>query len=193
MRKARGLYPADLGFNRDEFDILVELEMYTEAIYSIQPVIAKMYTDVNLWFVYANLLVKMSEASPSAEQAGSLRERALDSFDVVAGIDPDHVGAYYNMGVLLLKDTNELIRRYKSLGDSSEELRKSEEISGLIEEKMTRAIPVWEKLAVIEKDEVKLDKILSNLKNFYTQLGMTEKATLIEDRMIEEYLNSLGN
>ena len=105
---------------------------------------------------------------------------ARQAYTDAINVDPNYYNAYYNLGVLAMTDVNIYIKKQNALGYSKEDLKKADELEPIIQEKLSIALPLWEKTVSLKDDEL---PALETLAYLYTMKKMLDKAENIQTKI----------
>ena len=105
---------------------------------------------------------------------------ALEAYQNAVKADPNYYNAHYNIGVIYITDAQTIIKEQNSLGYSKEDLKKADGMEPIIQEKLSAALPIWEKIVSLNPDEIPALETLSYL---YTMQKMYDKAEAIKDKI----------
>jgi tetratricopeptide (TPR) repeat protein len=107
-------------------------------------------------------------------------ELARKAYTAAINADPNYYNGHYNLGVLAMTEVNIYIKEQNALGYSKTDLKKSEELEPIIQEKLSLALPLWEKTVLLKDDEM---PALETLAYLYTMKKMYDKAESIQEKI----------
>ena len=167
IRSAREVHPNDVNIQKYEINILIQQEKVDEAKAGIENAIAKEPNNPDLHFS----LGVIHEELKALDEARASYKKAME-------IDPNHFNSTFNLGVMVFNESNELIKERNAL--SYKEEKKYNELSRQINERLTEALPYWEKLYELNGTD---ETVLETLKYIYVNLKMNDKAEKIADEL----------
>ncbi len=176
IKEARKIYPNDIDLAKYEINLLIRLERTDEAMTEIENSIKEEPDNADLLFS----LGVLKDETGDKEGAWETYKRAIE-------VDPDHFNSYFNMGAMLFNDTNALVKEQGALnyypGKSNykaEEKKKYETLNASIEDKLTEALPIWEKLHSLKSEDA---DVMTSLIYVYKGLGKMDKAKAIQSKL----------
>ncbi len=179
-REIRKVYPEDNDLSRTEISLLIQMQKVEEAEENLKAQLEAEQDDPNLWFTLGILNEEIAEKVEDEAEKEDRKNRAMEAYNKAVEADPSHYSAQYNKGVMLISEANEIIKERNALGVSKADLKKAEELTPIIQEKLKVALPQWEIIKDLKGDDVPTLETLSYL---YTQLKMPEKAEAIMDEI----------
>jgi tetratricopeptide (TPR) repeat protein len=180
VTEARLLYPQDNELARQEINFLIKLDRAEEATENLMSAIQKEPNDPNLYFTLGILHEEIMAKLDSVEQKAKRLQLALEAYQNAVKADPNYYNAHYNIGVIYITDAQTIIKEQNSLGYSKEDLKKADGMEPIIQEKLSAALPIWEKIVSLNPDEIPALETLSYL---YTMQKMYDKAEAIKDKI----------
>ena len=167
LAKAREIYPDNYDLQKYEINILIQQGKANEAKVALEKAIEKDPGNADLYFS----LGVINEDLKDLEGARSSYEKAI-------ALDRNHYNANFNLGVLVFNESNELIKKRNAL--DYKEKDKYASLSKQIDEKLTTALPYWEKAYSLNSDS---ETVLNSLKYIYSTLKMKDKASKISNEL----------
>ncbi|WP_420578356.1 tetratricopeptide repeat protein [Ekhidna sp.] len=167
IRKGKEVYPNDIDFAKFEINLLIQLEKTEEAKAGLEKAIEADPQNADLHFSLGVLKEELGD-----------KEGAMASYDKALEIDPDHYNSSFNKGVAVFNEANELIKERNAL--SYKEKAKSKELTGKINLKLEKALPIWEKLYSLNSSD---QTVLETLAYIYNSLGKKEKYNKLQDEI----------
>ena len=180
VRDARVLYPSDNELARQEINILIQLDRSEEATINLAKAIEAEPSDPNLHFTLGILHEEIGLKLGSEAEKNKRIELARQAYSDAINVDPNYYNAYYNLGVLAMTDVNIYIKKQNALGYSKEDLKKADELEPIIQEKLSIALPLWEKTVSLKDDEL---PALETLAYLYTMKKMLDEAENIQTKI----------
>ena len=107
-------------------------------------------------------------------------ELAREAYLAAVNADPNYYNGHYNLGVLAMTEVNIYIKKQNVLGYSKADLKKSDELEPIIQEKLSIALPLWEMTVSLKGDELPALETLSYL---YTMKKMYDEAESIQAKI----------
>lgn len=166
IKSGREIYPSNADLLKSQIDLYIKTGKVEEAKQGLTEAIEKEPDNVILAFTLGSLY----------DQNGQV-EKALQYYDKALEIDPEHYESNYNKAVLLLNLAQDVIKERNNLGTSKADMKKSEELTPLIKQKLKEALPQWEKVREVKPDDI---TALETLQYIYVQLRMKEEAEEVE-------------
>lgn len=179
-RKAIAKFPDDNDFRRNEIQLLISMEKIDEARQNLEKAIEAEPNDPALHFSLGVMYDNLSESKETDEEKSAMQDKALASYQTAIDKDPAYLNAYYNAGVMMISRANEIIKMKNNLGISKADQKKAAALEPQIVEKLTLALPYWEKVNELEADQ---QKTLETLQYLYVQLKMMDKAEAVMDQL----------
>ncbi|MBT7437960.1 MAG: hypothetical protein HN786_04990 [Cellvibrionales bacterium] len=180
IRDARVLYPSDNELARQEINVLIQLDRSEEATINLIKAIEGEPDDPNLHFTLGILHEEIGIKLDSEAEKSERIELARKAYTAAINADPNYYNGHYNLGVLAMTDVNIYIKEQNALGYSKVDLKKAEELEPIIQEKLSLALPLWEKTVSLKDDEIPALETLSYL---YTMKKMYDKAESIQEKI----------
>tara|TARA_B110000305_G_scaffold52153_1_gene57067 strand:- start:297 stop:1508 length:1212 start_codon:yes stop_codon:yes gene_type:complete len=180
IRDARVLYPSDNELARQEINILIQLDKSEEATTNLIKAIEAEPDDPNLHFTLGILHEEIGLKLDSEAEKSERIELARKAYTAAINADPNYYNGHYNLGVLAMTEVNIYIKEQNSLGYSKVDLKKSEELEPIIQEKLSLALPLWEKTVLLKDDEL---PALETLAYLYTMKKMYDEAESIHAKI----------
>ena len=180
IRDARVLYPSDNELARQEINILIQLDRSEEATTNLIKAIEAEPDDPNLHFTLGILHEEIGLKLDSEAEKSERIELARKAYMAAINADPNYYNGHYNLGVLAMTEVNIYIKEQNSLGYSKVDLKKSEELEPIIQEKLSLALPLWEKTVLLKDDEL---PALETLAYLYTMKKMYDEAESIQAKI----------
>jgi tetratricopeptide (TPR) repeat protein len=180
IRDARVLYPSDNELARQEINILIQLDKSEEATINLVKAIEAEPDDPNLHFTLGILHEEIGLKLDSEAEKSERIELARKAYTAAIDADPNYYNGHYNLGVLAMTEVNIYIKEQNSLGYSKVDLKKSEELEPIIQEKLSLALPLWEKTVLLKDDEI---PALETLAYLYTMKKMYDEAESIQAKI----------
>ncbi len=168
IEKAKKENPGDIGMMQAEAQIYLETKDYDSYKRVVKEILDKGSTDPNLYF---NLGVTTA-SSGNIEEAMQYYEKAIQ-------LNPKFTSAYYNLGILELHGEDKLVNEMNSLGTSSKEMKRYDELKKQRDDKYRKAITHLEKAHQIEPDNQDVITLLGNL---YMGLEMMDKYNALKKK-----------
>lgn len=172
-REIKERFPTDSDIARSEISLLIELEKIEEAEANLLAELEKGSDDPNMFFTLAILNDEIGQASDDPEVKAERKEKAMAAYRKAMEVDPSHYSSNYNVGVILIESANEVIKESNNLGVSAADLKKTEELAPIIDERLMAALPQWEKINEIQADDI---PTLETLHYLYSQLKKYDRA-----------------
>jgi tetratricopeptide (TPR) repeat protein len=180
IRDARVLYPSDNELARQEINILIQLDKSEEATLNLVKAIEAEPNDPNLHFTLGILHEEIGLKSDSEAEKAERIELARKAYTAAVNVDPTYYNGHYNLGVLAMTEVNIYIKEQNALGYSKADLKKSDELEPIIQEKLSVALPLWEKTVLLKDDEL---PALETLAYLYTMKKMYDQAESIQAKI----------
>ncbi|MEM6515866.1 MAG: tetratricopeptide repeat protein [Bacteroidota bacterium] len=171
MDDARKENPKDLGLLISEANIQLKMgnkERFKELMEEATK------KDPNNAELQYNLGVISADAGEK-EAAKAYYERAIE-------LDPSYANAYTNMSVLILSNENEIVEEMNSLGTSTADNKRYDELKGKRIELYESAIPYLEKALKLKPDSLQAAQTLMNI---YSVVGKTDKFKAMKSKIAE--------
>ncbi len=105
-------------------------------------------------------------------------------------INPNYVDAYNNMAVVILAGEAKIVEQMNSLGTSSADNRKYDELKAKRSQLYQEAIPYLEKALELRNTNVDAAKTLMNI---YSALGETDKFKEMRAKVEQIEASAVGN
>ena len=179
IRDARVLYPSDNELARQEINILIQLDRSEEATTNLIKAIEAEPDDPNLHFTLGILHEEIGLKVDSEAEKSERIELARKAYTAAINADPNYYNGHYNLGVLAMTEVNIYIKEQNALGYSKVDLKKAKELEPIIQEKLSLALPLWEKTVLLKDDEI---PALETLVYLYTMKKMYDKAESISSK-----------
>lgn len=179
-RQAIAKFPEDNDFRRNEIQLLIAMEKIDEARENLEKAIESEPNDPALHFSLGVMYDNLSETKETPEDKKVQQDKALAAYEKAIEVDPNYLNAYYNAGVMMITRANEIIKERNNLGVSKADLKKADAMQPQITEKLTAALPYWEKVNALEPNQ---QRTLETLQYLYTQLKMYDKAEAIMEQL----------
>ncbi len=154
IRDARVLYPSDNELARQEINVLIQLDRSEEATTNLIKAIEAEPDDPNLHFTLGILHEEIGLKVDSEAEKSERIELARKAYTAAINADPNYYNGHYNLGVLAMTEVNIYIKEQNALGYSKADLKKAEELEPIIQEKLSLALPLWEKTVLLKDDEI---------------------------------------
>ncbi len=167
IRKGKEVYPNDIDLAKYEINLLIQLDKTEEAKAGLEQAIAADPGNADLYFSLGVLQDELGD-----------KEAAMNSYEKALEIDPNHYNSNFNIGVALFNDANELIKERNAL--SYKEEAKSKALTEKINVQLKSALPKWEKLYSLKKDD---QTVLETLGYIYNSLGMKDKYNKVQTEL----------
>lgn len=167
IRKAKAIYPSNIDVAKYEINLLMQLEKTDEARDGLVEAIKAEPENADLLFSLGVL----------EEELGN-EEAAMNAYKQALEANPDHYNSNFNVGVFMFNEANELIKEKNAL--SYKEVSKNKELTTKIDDKLTVALPTWEKLYSLNGTD---QTVLETLGYIYNSLKMTDKYNKIQDEL----------
>jgi tetratricopeptide (TPR) repeat protein len=180
VRDARVLFPSDNELARQEINILIQLDKSEEATLNLVKAIEAEPNDPNLHFTLGILHEEIGLKSDSEAEKAERIELARKAYTAAVNVDPTYYNGHYNLGVLAMTEVNIYIKEQNALGYSKADLKKSDELEPIIQEKLSVALPLWEKTVLLKDDEL---PALETLAYLYTMKKMYDQAESIQAKI----------
>jgi tetratricopeptide (TPR) repeat protein len=177
---AREIYPDDNDLSRSEISLLIQTGKTEEATQNLAKQIEAEPDDPNLYFTQGILNEELAAATEDEAMKATYMEKARASYMKAIEVDPTHYNSQYNIGVMIIQEANEVIKERNNLGVSKEDLKRADELAPVIDEKLKAALPQWEKIYELKKDD---QATLETLQYLYTQLKMYDKVEEIMSKL----------
>lgn len=161
-------FPSDGTLSKTRINILIEQGKIDEARESLEAAIEAEPENANLYFTLGVLNDELGQ-----------QDKAIDAYKKAIEVDPNHFESNFNYGVLLINDANETIKERNNLGLSKADQKKAASMEPVINEKLKRALPQWEKIYEINPNDETANEMLVYL---YQQLDMDAKAKEIQNK-----------
>jgi len=169
VNEALEKFPTDANLQKNRINLYIELDKVDEAMAELKEAIKNEPDNVSLLFT----LAVMNEEAGNKDEARSAYQNAIK-------VNPDHYESNFNYGVMLINDANEVIKQSNALGLSKADQKKARELEPVIDEKLTIAMPQWEKILEIKPGD---RQAMETLAYIYTQLNMKDKAKKMNDEL----------
>ncbi|WP_115816743.1 tetratricopeptide repeat protein [Winogradskyella eximia] len=120
---------------------------------------------------------------------GGNPEAAIKYYEKAIAINPTYVDAYNNIAVVMLEGEAKIVEEMNSLGTSSADNRKYDELKEKRSQLYYDAIPFLEKALDLKKTNVNAAKTLMNI---YSALGETDKFKMMRAKVEELEASAAG-
>ena len=180
IKDARTIYPSDNDLARQEINILIRLNRSEEATINLVKAIEAQPNDPNLHFTLGILHEEIGLKLDNEDEKAERVELARQAYSAAVNVDPNYYNGHYNLGVLAMTDVNFFIKKQNALGVSKEDLKKSDKLEPIIQEKLGIALPLWERTVSLKDDDLPALEILAYL---YTMKKMYDKAESIQAKI----------
>ena len=168
VRKAKERFPNDVTFQREEINILIQMDKIEEAKAGLEKTI-KAEPKPELYFTLGAMHDELKE-----------NDKAKDAYKKAIEMDGEHFGAHFNLAALYYNEAVVLIKEKNNLGITTNDRKKAKELDLKVKDKLKESLPYWEKVIEIEGKE---KDALETLKYIYTQLGNNDKASEMQNRL----------
>lgn len=171
IQKARQKNPDDPALIRAEADMAYKTGDMDRYNTLMQEVIA---SDPNNPELYYNLGV-------GSAQNGD-EEKAKEYYLKAIELDPNFANAKVNMAALILAKEGPIVEEMNSLGTSSADNRRYDELKEVRKQLYMEAVPYLESASKLKKDNIELVRTLMNI---YSQLGNDDKFKMMKAKLQE--------
>ncbi|KAF2519221.1 tetratricopeptide repeat protein [Flavobacterium salilacus subsp. salilacus] len=161
IAEAKKANPNDTSLLMAEAQIYLEAKDYENYKKAVTQVLNQGSQDPNLYF---NLGVT-SAKSGQKEEAALYYKKAIE-------LDPKYMAAYQNLGILQLDGEDAIVKEMNSLGTSSKEMKRYDELKKKRDDMYKQAVVYLEKAHEIKPDDENIKSILGTL---YQGLEMMDK------------------
>lgn len=165
------VYPNDLTLQKSRITTLIGLNKLDEASLELEKVIAAEPDSEDLYYTLGTIYHHKGE-----------NNKALGAYKKALEIDPDHFESNYNYAVILFNEASEIRREQNALGTTAREKRRAGAMEKLIEQKLRRALPQWEKAMELRPDNKEIQEALRFI---YSKLKMEKALERMENRAFE--------
>jgi tetratricopeptide (TPR) repeat protein len=179
MADARAENPEDLGLLLSEANVYLKMGN-REKFKSLMEEASKQ--DPNNAELLYNLGVLAAEGG-NAEESKKFYQRAIE-------IDPNYVDAYNNLAVVTLEGEAAIIEEMNSLGTSSADYKKYDELKAKRAGLYAEAIPYLEKALELKASNIDAARTLMNM---YSAIGETDKFKAMKAKVEELEASAGGN
>jgi tetratricopeptide (TPR) repeat protein len=171
IKQAREKNPGDVSLIRAEAEMsynIGDMERYNVLMEEI------VAADPNNPEVYYNLGVGSNKMGD--------KDKALEYYKKALELDPNYAEALINTASLILEDEGAIIEEMNSLGTSTADYNRYDELKEVKNELYRNAIPYLEKAIELRPDNIELVRTLMNI---YSQLGEDSKYKIMKARFDE--------
>jgi tetratricopeptide (TPR) repeat protein len=171
IKEARDKNPDDISLIRAEAEMAYkvgEMERYNDLM---QEIVA---ADPNNPEVYYNLGVGSNKMGD--------KDKALEYYEKALELDPSYPEALINTASLILEDEESIIEEMNSLGTTTADYNRYDELKEVKNDLYRKAIPYLEKATEVRPDNIELVRTLMNI---YSQLGEDSKYKAMKSRFDE--------
>ncbi|BAO77548.1 tetratricopeptide repeat protein [Winogradskyella sp. PG-2] len=179
MADARSQNPDDLGLLLSEANVYLKMGNRVKFKELMEDATKKDPNNAELLY---NLGVLAAE--------GGNREESVSFYERAIAIDPAYVDAYNNLAVVILEGEAEIVEEMNSLGTSSADNRKYDELKAKRSELYGQAIPYLKKAIELRGTNVDAARTLMNI---YSALGETDKFKAMRAKIEEMEAAAGGN
>ena len=168
MNDARRENPDDIGLIISEADLYLktnDMETYKRLI---TEALQKNPNNADLFF---NLGVVTSSANP---------EEAMKHYQKALEIDPNYVNAMINLGVLTIADEQKIVDEMNSLGTSTKDNQRYDQLKKKRDDLFKKALPYFEKAHSVQPEN---QDVISMLANIYQAMDKTEDYKRMKAKM----------
>lgn len=168
IANARKANPDDSGLITAQAELYLktnDMDMYKKFI---NEAIQKNPNNADLFY---NMGVVTSKENP--DEAVKLYQKALE-------IDPKHINANINLGVLMLKDEQKIVDQMNKLGTSAADNKKYDQLKKTRDDMYKKSLSYFEKAYAIDPDN---QTLLPMMASVYQALEMPAKAKEVKARM----------
>lgn len=169
MKKARAENPDDITLIRAEADMAYKMGDMNKYNSLMKEVIA---TDPNNPELYYNLGV-------GSAQNGEV-DKAKEYYTKAIELNPEYANAKINMAALILADEGKIVEEMNSLGTSSADNRRYDELKETRKQIYMEAIPYLESAVNLKPDSIELVRTLMNI---YSQIGEDSKFKALKTKL----------
>jgi len=169
MKKARKENPDDVDLMKAEADMYYKSGDMVSYKKIINEVISKNPNNPELYY---NLGV--------ASNKNGEKEAALEYYSKALELNPDYAEALINKSQLILNKEGAIVEEMNSLGTSTADYNRYDELKIVKDNLYKEAIPFLERASVLRPKNVEL---IRTLKNIYSQVGMDDKAKEMKSKL----------
>lgn len=169
IRKAKNRWPNNPELAKTEINVLIRLDRLDEARAELENAIKNEPDNPDLYF---SLGVMQDEVGNN--------EKAKEAYLKAVEVDPNHMNANFNLGVVYFNEAVQTFKERNSLGMSSAEVKKGRELEKKGEEQLRKALPYWQKVREVDPSN---RVALEQLRYIYIQLKENQKAQEIQNEM----------
>ena len=170
LQIGREKYPDNKELIDNHINAYIKLNREEEIIDQIKDM-AKLYNEqVDYKYLLGNLYSNIESQIYSVDSAVNYYNQVID-------LDPNHVDSYYNMGIMYYNIASELSKQAGELGFDDESLKKYDQMVAEAKQYNEKALPFIEKAyELLPSDNI----IKQALKSVYARLKMTDKANALD-------------
>lgn len=168
MNDARKANPDDVGLIISEADLYLktnDMETYKRLI---NEALQKNPKNADLFF---NLGVVTTSTNP--EEAAKHYQKALE-------IDPNYVNAMINLGILIISDEQKIVNEMNSLGNSTKDNQRYDQLKKKRDDMFNKALPYFEKAHAVKPDN---QDVIGMLASIYQAMDRTEDYNRMKAKM----------
>jgi tetratricopeptide (TPR) repeat protein len=171
IKKARDKNPDDVALIRAEAEMAYKVSDMERYNALMEEIVA---ADPNNPEVYYNLGVGSNKMGD--------KEKALEYYSKALELDPNYPEALINTASLILDEEEAIIEEMNSLGTTTADYNRYDELKEVKNELYLKAIPYLEKATEVRPDNIELVRTLMNI---YSQLGEDSKYKEMKTRFEE--------